>query len=74
MLHTSIAESFRHNLRQVSPAIIALARTAKNCQEDIKSFLDLLDKENVDEEALASLGKYSAQTSHHEFGSHVPLE
>ena len=60
MLDTSILESFKHNVRQVSPAIITLARTAKKFQENIKSFLNVLDDPTADEESLGSLGKFCA--------------
>ena len=58
MLNTSILQSFKHNIRQVSPAILAIARTTKRSQAEIKAFLNLLDDENVEEDALDSLGKY----------------
>ena len=58
MLNTSILQSFKHNIRQVSPAILAIARTTKRSQAEIKAFVNLLDDENVEEDALDSLGKY----------------
>ena len=57
MVNTSVLQSFKHNLRQVSSAIVAIARGKKAFRKEIKEFLDILDDSNVEEEALDSLGK-----------------
>ena len=57
MINTSVLQSFKHYLRQVSSAIVAIARRKKAFRKEIKEFLDILDDPNVEEEALDSLGK-----------------
>ena len=57
MVNTSVQQSFKHNLRQVSSAIMAIARDKKVFRRENKEFLDILDDSNVEEEAVDSLGK-----------------
>jgi hypothetical protein len=58
MIQTSVLQSFKHNIRQVSTAVITMARGKKNFQKEIKPFLALLDDYAVVEDALKSLRKY----------------
>ena len=58
MIQTSVLQSFKHNIRQVSTAVITMARGKKIFQKEIKPFLALLDDYAVVEDALKSLRKY----------------
>jgi hypothetical protein len=58
MVTSSVAEAFKHNVRQVAASIIRVAREKTVFKNEMKRFLDLLETEpteGVDEPSASKL-------------------